>query len=167
MVLAAALQDVDRVRVVLYDDGTEHLPAGAGAVAHLTFTLAGQAGSQCAVTPSGVLLSDLDAGALGITTGAGALTVIDAGVAPQLSLRVLKNPARPRTLQIYAAADQALAAPPVVTAGAVAVAMAPADGAENLYQGTFHAAQEADSLSLSASGTNGVTAGTVAMTVVF
>ncbi len=167
MTCGAALQTGGRVRVLLYDDADEHLPPGTGAVVDLTFALVGAAGSQSALTPTGVLLSDLDASALPVTTDPGALAVIDASVAPALRLYALRNPARPRTLQIFAAGDQVLSGPPVVMAGGQAVTMHLVDGAENLYEGAFHAPVDGDSLEVSASGTNGATAGTTATTVVF
>jgi len=167
MSFAAVLQTGDRVRLILYHPGAEHLTAADGAVANLTFTLVGAAGSQCALTPCEVMLADLDAQALPVKTVAGALEVIDGARAPNLRVFALRNPGRPRTLQLFAASDQALAAPPVVTAGGQGITMSSVDGAENLYLGFFHAAQDADSVSIRATGTNGTSAGAAQATVIF
>ncbi len=67
----------------------------------------------------------------------------------------------------YYSADEVYDFGPVVTAGAQTVVMMLVDGAENLYQGTFHAPAGADSVRLSAAGTNGATVGTIQTEVVF
>jgi hypothetical protein len=167
MTFDAAPQADDVVRIVLYCDGNEHLAAGEGAVAHLTFALVGAAGSQCEVELPEVLLSNLDAQALPVTVAAGGLEVIDGAQAPHVRVFTLANPGRPRTLQIFAAADQALTAPPVVTASGMDITMAGVDGAENLYLGTFHAAEDADSVSIHATCTNGTASGVAQTTIVF
>ncbi len=167
MSFGAALQADDRVRIVLYFPDARHLPAADGAVANLTFSLVGAAGSQCALTPSEVSLADLDAQPLRVTTAPGMLEVIDGAQAPELRLFALRNPGRPRTVQIFTASDQALAAAPVVAAGGQEIAMASVDGAENLYLGVVHASQDADSVSISATATNGTATGAANVTVVF
>jgi hypothetical protein len=167
MVFAAALREEGRVRVLLYSEDEAHLPGGDGAVACLTFSIAGETGSECGIVRAATHLSDLDAQPLTFESVDGAVTVLDAEQAPGLCVFGLKNPARPRALAIYAAADQALAAPPEVWVAGQPVAMRLLDPAENIYQGTVLAGSDAESLVVSASATNGTTPAAAQTTIVF
>lgn len=63
------------VRILLYFDTASVLAAGQGSVARLTFNLTGAAGTNTALTPTSMVLSDPDAQQLAVTGVAGSLTV--------------------------------------------------------------------------------------------
>ncbi len=167
MTFSAALQAPDRLRLLLYSDDDAYIASGSGAVAYASFVVTGEPGEVGIAMPLDVRLSSLDAQALDVSAEPGSLQVLSGQAQPHVSLYVLKNPGRPRSVHVYAVADQALAQAPTVSAGADVVTMIGIDASENIYFGTLQAADAADSLTLNATAFNGVASGTAATTVVF
>ncbi len=154
-----------RARVVIYHDDAAVVAAGSGALANLVFEVAGQAGQNTAVTAQDIILSDADAQPLDVAAEAGAITVQAATEVPALQIAVLKNPGRPRTLQIFVNVTRGSGNAPTVTAGGAAVAMSALGGSR--YRGTFAAANDAESVVVSATDTNTEGPGTSQTTVTF
>ncbi len=159
MTLSWASVAADTSRLVLYYAGDATLPAGSGAIAHLNFDLTGVAGTQTAVAPLSTILSDVDAQPLPVTAAPGSLRVIDPSTAPILDLHLLKNPGRPRTLQVFVSVDQSLTRPMTVSAGGTQLAMTTLDPAENLSMAATAVVQDSASVTVSAVATNGTATG--------
>lgn len=164
---AASMVGGDRLRVALYFADATDLPAGTGAIADLTFTLIGAPGSGTDLTLSDAVLSDAAGGTLPIQLQAGAIGIDPAGGdPPTLRLAILKNPGRVRTIQVLLTADRALDQL-TVTAGATTIPMRMIDEARHVYAGTFHAANGAATVTISATGISTGRTGTAQAVVGF
>ncbi len=79
MTYASSIPEEGTLRVILYYSDTSVLPPGSGAIADITFTLIGAAGTQSALTPGSTDLSDADANPLEVANEAGSITVLSKG----------------------------------------------------------------------------------------
>ncbi|MEZ4653421.1 MAG: hypothetical protein R3E12_07430 [Candidatus Eisenbacteria bacterium] len=151
---------------MLFARSNQTLAAGSGTVANLSFQLRGSA-NQSALSPSNIVLSDVNANGLTVTGQAGVLTVTGGGGGggPRLDVAVLKNPGRERTMQIFVTVEDGSGNPPSVTAGGQSVTMTAL--AAGVFQGTFSATQSTSSVAVSASDTNNQGTGTDQVTVSF
>ena len=160
------------IRIVMFYQDANALSAGSGAIANLVFLLIGGAGTESALIPSAVELSDPAAQPLEVTTGMGEIRIEGGGPpAPVLRIAALKNPGRTRTLQLFVTSDQNLVQVPTVTAGGNPVSMAEVPGQlpgqVRSWAGSLSVAQGASSLQVQATGTNGSIPGTAQVTVNF
>ncbi|MBU1947693.1 MAG: cohesin domain-containing protein, partial [Candidatus Eisenbacteria bacterium] len=156
------------VRVIMYYSNTSTIAAGTGAIANLTFNCIGAGGTSTALTPTAMTLSDAQAQPLDVTGQAGSISISgDPGGAPVLNIFALKNPARPRTLQIFVSSDQTLSASPTVSAGSINVSMSLVDAVEHTYMGVVSLGSSQNSAVISATGTNGSQQGNASITVTF
>jgi hypothetical protein len=165
MTVATHVVSSGRARVVIYHDDAAVVAAGSGALANLVFEVAGQPAQSTTVAPADIILSDADAQQLEVAGEQGTITVQTSTEAPALQIAVLKNPGRPRTLQIFVNVTRGSGNAPTVTAGGAAVAMSALGGSR--YLGTFAAANDAESVVVSASDTNTEGPGTSQTTVTF
>jgi len=149
----------DTLRVLAWFDGAGVLVAGDGAIAEIGFRLIGGGGTQSVLAPLAVLLSDPAGQPLGGTASGGLLEVTGQGTAPVLRLSVLKNPGRPRTLQVFVSSDQDLIAAPQVRVSGETLPVQPVAGEARLWLGALAAAEGMSSLEIVASGSNGTLTG--------
>ena len=148
----AALVSAGRARVLLFFDDAGQLAAGSGAVANLSFDLIGTGGSQSNLTIMDGLLSGPEAESLPMNTTNGRVDLEMSTEPPTLHLSVLRNPGRPRSLQILVSVANGSGAAPVVVAGGNSVAMTTLGG--GLYMGTAHLAGSVNSATITATDTN-------------
>lgn len=167
MVATIARVSAGRVRGVLRFENSTSLSAGTGEVASLRFTLVGGQGSQTTLTPTSLILSDLDAEAIpGVTAQAGVITVTsDPPSAPAVRVAALQNPGRTRHLTIIVTVAEGSGNAPTVTAGGQSVAMSQV--ASGVFQGTFFAPESAGSVTVNATDTAGGQVGSDSRTVSF
>lgn len=137
--------------VALYEDATE-LEVGSGEVAQLGFRLLGVGGSGSVLAIGDAVLSDPQAQELPVEASDGRLDITVAAGVPGLQLALLRNPARPRSLQIHLVVTNGSGDLPTVTAGGAAVAMAAQGG--GVFLGTHHVADGAPSVAVVASDAN-------------
>ena len=154
-----------RARVVMYHDDAAVVAVGSGAIANLVFEVTGQPAQSTTVALDDIILSDADAQPLAVTAEPGTITVQASTQAPALQIAVLKNPGRPRTLQILVNITRGSGNLPTVTAGGGAVTMSALGGSR--YLGTYAAANDADSVVVTAADTNDQGPGTSQTTVNF
>lgn len=157
--------DANRARIILYYDDSSQLAAGSGDVAEVTFTLQGPGGGSTALTLSDLVLSGPTGNSLTVTGTTGLLTVETPQAIPVLQVPVLKNPGRPRTMQILVKISNGSGSVPTVTAGGSNVTMTSIGQA--VYVGDYSATQTTDSVTITATDNNIVGLGTGQVTVSF
>ncbi len=104
------------------------------------------------MTPTDIILSDADGLPLDVAGEQGTITVTAVTQAPEVQIAVLKNPGRPRTLQILINVIRGSGNLPTVTADGAAVTMSALSGSR--FLGTYAAANDAASVTITASDTN-------------
>lgn len=151
-------------RVLLFFENMSSLEPDFGEVATLSFRLTGAMNEQATITPTAIVLSDPSAGTVPGTGQSGVLTVTTGPAeVPGLQVAALKNPGRPRMVQIFVVVENGSA--PTVTAGESSVTMTPVSG--SIYQGVHFAGQSASSVDVTAMSTNDAGTGTETVTVSF
>jgi hypothetical protein len=154
-----------RARVVMYHDDSTVVAAGDGAIANLVFEVVGQPAQTTDVMPADIVLSDADGQSLGVAGDQGVVTVSAAAQVPSLQIAVLKNPGRPRTLQVMVNVLRGSGNAPTVTVGGAAVAMSALGGTR--YVGTYAVANDAAGALVTASDTNTQGPGSSQVNVIF
>ncbi len=142
----------NQARILLYYDSDDQLATGSGDVAELEFTLQGPGGGTTTLQLSDVVLSDAVGIALPVTLTDGELSVEQPQDAPVLQISVLKNPARPRTMQILVRVANGSGDAPTVTAGGANLSLTSLGQA--VYRGEYSAADNAATVTIAASDTN-------------
>lgn len=167
MILGASSPTPDTVRMLLYYQTGSTLAPGRGAVANLVFRLTGSAGSQSSLTPTDIVVVDVDNQPIPTVGSTGQASVIAGGAPPDLRLAVLKNPGRVRTVQVFLSSDVRLDVPPTLTlAGGVAVPLTQLPGVD-LYRGDLSVNDGTASVTLQATGIHDGATGTAQTTVTF
>lgn len=152
MTVSSRVVSAGRARVVMYHDDAAVVAVGSGQIANLVFEVTGQPTQGTTVALDDIILSDADAQPLAVTAEPGTITVQASTQAPALQIAVLENPGRTRTLQILVNVTRGSGNLPTVTAGGGAVTMNALGGSR--YLGTYAAANDADSVVVTASDTN-------------
>ena len=165
MVAESTMVDANRARVILYHDTTAQIAAGTGEIAQLSFTLQGAGGFSSTLTPTDMVLSSPQGGALPVSGSNGQLTISAPTEVPVVQVVGLKNPGRTRMLQIMVHVANGSGSAPTVTAAGSNVAMTALG--QGVYMGSYAAAATATSVSVSASDTNNQGTGSGQTTVSF
>lgn len=165
MAVATHVVSDGRARVVMYHDDAATVAAGDGEVARLVFELVGSSGASSAVMPADIILSDADGGPLDAAGAQGTATVAAATATPSLQISVLRNPGRPRSLQVLVNVVRGSGNVPTVTVGGAPVTMTRLDGTR--YIGTYAVAAGVAEAQVVATDTNGQGQGTGQATVTF
>ncbi len=165
MAVSSHVVSAGRTRVVMYHDDSSVIAPGSFDIGSLTFEIVGQPPQTTAVTPTDIILSDAEGLPLGVAGQQGTITVTAVTQAPEVQIAVLKNPGRPRTLQILINVIRGSGNLPTVTAGGVPVTMSAQSGSR--FLGTYAAANDAASVTITASDTNTQGPGSNQVTITF
>jgi len=165
MVAESTMVDADRARIILYHDTAAQIAVGTGEIAQLSFTLQGGGGVSSVLTPTDMILSSPSGEPLAVGGSPGQLNISAPTEPPAVQVVALKNPGRPRTLQIMVHVINGSGSDPTVTAGGTSVAVTSLG--QGVYMGSYAAAASAASVSISASDTNGQGTGSGQTTVSF
>ncbi len=165
MQASGALVSPGRARVLVFYDAAGQLTAGLGEVAQVSFTIQGAGGTSTALTLADAVLSGPEAESLPVGVTAGQINVSTATAAPTLQIAALRNPGRIRSLQVLVAVENGSGNPPMITATAGSVTLAPLGS--GVYLGTYHAINTASEVTFTASDTNANGTGSSQVTVAF
>ena len=167
MVLTMQTVAAGRARGVMRFEDASTLGAGDGEVATIQFSLLGSRGEQSLVEPTAILLSDVDANEIPDVVGlSGVVTVTSDPLGPpRVDLSVLKNPGRPRHLQIFVSVADGSGNAPSVSLGGTSVTMTSLG--EGVFTGTAFVEQSTSSVTVTATDTVGDATGTDSETVSF
>jgi len=165
MTMDLALLAPGHARVVALFDDAGRLEPGSGEVARLNFSIVGAGGSSTTLTPSEAVVSDLDAQPLPVSLSPGSIEVAVEAGPPQVQVAALRNPGRPRHVQIFVTVANGSGTTPSVTAAGSAVAMTSVGG--GVHQGTVHVSDQVASLLVVATDTNANGTGEHQVTVTF
>lgn len=165
---AAAVAEAEQTgengaRILIYFDTDNEMAAGSGAIARLEFTLQGPGGGATPVNLQDVVLADPDGAVLGVESSGGVLTIGTPEDAPALQISALKNPARPRTLQILVQVDNGSGSAPTVTANNTGLSLTSLGQA--VYLATYAAGASTTTVTIHASDSNIQGIGTAQITV--
>lgn len=167
MVYSGQVVDGNRLRLSLFYLDASTLPAGGGVIAEVSFRLVGAAGTQTSLVPTGTVMIGVNDQPVVSTSEPGRIDVGPADLqAPTLTLSVLRNPGRPRSIQIFVHADQRLDQITVAAPG-TEVPMLLIDEAKNIHMGTLLVGSEATSVVIEATGIAAGRTGSARTTVVF
>ncbi|MEZ4649746.1 MAG: cohesin domain-containing protein [Candidatus Eisenbacteria bacterium] len=156
---------VGRARGVMHYSTEQALGVGSGEIATIHLQLLGTRGAQSVVEPTAILLSDADANEIPDGIGQpGVITVTSDPVGPpRVDLSVLRNPGRPRHLQVFVAVSNGSGGTPQVSAGSANVTMASLGG--GVFVGTVFLDPSVTSVTVTATDTVGDATGTDSETV--
>lgn len=155
----------NQARILLYFDNGTEIAAGTGTIAQLEFTLQGPGGNSTPVALENVILSDAEGNELVVESEGGTLTIGTPEDAPVLQVSALKNPARPRSLQILVQVENGSGDAPTVTAGGTGLSLTSLGQA--VYLATYAASSSAASVTIVASDSNIQGIGSTQITVEF
>jgi hypothetical protein len=165
MAVASHVVSDGRARVVMYHDDNATVSAGEGEVAQLIFEVVGRPDETTSVVPADIVLADADGLSLGVSGTQGSVAVAAPAESPSLQISVLRNPGRPRTLQVLVNVLRGSGNPPVVMVDAAVVTMNPLSGTR--FIGTYAVAGGVAEVHVTASDTNTQGPGTGQVTVTF
>jgi hypothetical protein len=147
--------------------GTEGrlLLPGAGEVARIQFSAVGTPGTSTALSPVGTEIFGAQGQAIGVTGVPGSIHVTE-WPRPDLRLRVLRNPGRTRSIQIFVSADLPLMGVHVL-ANEQEVAMTQTPRAPEFYSGTIDLPADSRNVHIQARGSTEHSEGLAATMIEF
>lgn len=155
-----------RARGVLNFHTNQSLAAGTGAIANLSFRLAGPQGGQTTLALTNLVFSDPNAQPAEVTGQNGMLSVTGGpNGGPDVDIAVLKNPGRERALNVYVTVVDGSGSLPTLTVGGAAVTPTALGG--GVFVATRHIAGGTNSVTIQASDTNGSGTGSDQVTISF
>lgn len=143
-----------RARVILYYEGDSQLGIGSDPVAEISFTLQGPGGGSTPLTLESTVLSGPKGQSYAAQTSAGSLTVSEPEGTPVLQITALKNPGRPRTLQILVHVRAGSASGSNLQVSVDGTYPDLTDLGQGVYLGVYSAAENATSVTIEASDRN-------------